>query len=151
MAFLICACPCCGGVRLEGRAAMVAPFVAERAMCARPKPCRIYRCAECDALFYDNRLDDIEIRRLYSRYRGDDYLSRRHKWEILYTRSIYDRLGGPEEIAWRRDIYEQTVTPWINGSIETVLDYGGDRGQLIAGGPGRKYYVYEISGKPPLD
>jgi hypothetical protein len=31
-----------------------------------------------------------------------------------------------------------------------VLDYAGDRGQLLAGGPGRDHYVFDVSGVPPV-
>lgn len=129
---------------------MLAGFVAERAMKEAPRACRLCRCFECGVLFYDNRLAEPEIERLYDGYRGEAYLVARRRWEPFYTRASNDSLGGADEIAWRREIYHRTLAPWTTGRLDSVLDYGGDRGQLIVGGPGKHHYVYEISGKEAL-
>jgi len=153
MSWQIHVCPCCGGDRFEARGAMLAGFVAARAMNEAPRTCRLCRCFECGVLFYDHRLAEDEIKRLYDGYRGEAYFAARHRWEPFYTRATNDSLGGGDEIAWRRQIYHRTLAPWAVGDakLDSVLDYGGDRGQLIVEGPGRHHYVYEISGRNALD
>lgn len=47
----------------------------------------------------------------------------------------------------RRQIYRDTIEGQTRSKdIHSVLDYGGDRGQLMVGGHGREFSVFDISG-----
>ncbi len=96
-------------------------------------------------------MTDEEIARLYAGYRGDEYYKARHACEPWYTRAANDGIGGdPHEIASRK----QNLTAVLGDhakSITTVLDYGGDRGQMIPDTLGRERFVYEISDAPAVD
>jgi SAM-dependent methyltransferase len=105
----------------------------------------------CDLVFYDQRFARAEIEKLYTGYRGLEYVSVRNKWEPWYTPAFNDRLGGEEEINIRRLIYQDTLASVAMNKVNTVLDFAGDSGQLMPRGPGEQHFVYEISGAKPVE
>jgi SAM-dependent methyltransferase len=150
MTYRVTHCVACNSEDLEFRAAVTAPFVAARVFQQRPAICRIAQCRSCGLIFFEDRFDPQEAATLYAEYRGEGYYQARHHWEPWYTRSFNSELGGAREMSLRRDTYLRTLQEFApNDAIDTVLDYGGDRGQLITGGPGRRHYVYDISGVEP--
>jgi SAM-dependent methyltransferase len=143
-------CLVCDGDNLEFRAAVTAPFVAARAFGQVANVCRVAQCRTCGLIFFEDRFDSQETAKLYADYRGETYYRARHHWEPWYTRAFNCGLGGTEEMMNRRQAYAETLNSHGGGmEIDTVLDYGGDRGQLMAGGPGRSHFVYDISGVEP--
>jgi SAM-dependent methyltransferase len=143
-------CVACSSSSLEWRAAIIAPFVAARVFKDRPKVCRIAGCKVCGLIFFEDRYEDAETARLYAEYRTDGYYHQRHYFEPWYTRRFNDDLGGRGEIAFRRDIMQHVLAKHASSfEINTVLDFGGDRGQIMTGGPGSQHYVYDISGVEP--
>lgn len=143
-------CIGCGAAGLAYRDAIVSPFVAARVFQRRAGTCRIALCAACHLIFFEDRFDETEAARLYADYRGEAYYRERHHWEPWYTRRFNAALGGPEEMTRRRAIYAGTIRDHApTAMIETVLDYGGDRGQLMQDGPGQRYFVFDISGVVP--
>lgn len=143
-------CLVCDNANLEFRAAVTAPFVAAHALRKAPEVCNIAHCRTCGLSFFEDRFEDTEAAELYADYRGEAYYRARHYWEPWYTRAFNSGLGGVEEMRNRRQIYAETLR--VHGGdmeIDTVLDYGGDRGQLMLGGPGRQHFVYDISGVEP--
>jgi SAM-dependent methyltransferase len=101
-------------------------------------------------MFFEDRFDDQEIATLYSDYRSESYYRVRHYWEPWYTRAFNSELGGAREMTMRRAVYVKTLREFApDDRVDTVLDFGGDRGQLMIGGPGRFHYVYDISGVEP--
>jgi len=150
MPYLVKECPACEAGRLEFREAIIAPFVAARVFGSRSKRCRLARCGTCCLVFYEQRYDDNEVERLYAGYRSDDYYQTRHRYEPWYTKTLNSRLGAAEDITIRRKAYHSTLSEFgVETEPETVLDYGGDRGQLMCGGPGRQHFVFDISGVEP--
>ncbi len=145
-------CPCCGSRNSDAWPAVVAPFVAARALGGAPSRTRFCECADCGLRFFDARLDDSEVARLYEGYRGDGYLRERRRHEWWYTRRLNDRLGRAEsEIRARR----QGLAKFLSESLDlalvgSVLDFGGDRGQFIPEGLGRFRAVFDPSGVEPL-
>jgi SAM-dependent methyltransferase len=98
-------------------------------------------------MFFEDRYEPRESSALYANYRNNEYFAARHRWEPWYSRSINDGLGSDDDLAPRRSEFLRMVAKYSgNGELETVLDYGGDRGQLLAGAPGEKHYVFDISG-----
>ena len=143
-------CLACDAPELNHRAAITAPFVANRVFHRTPAICRLAQCPACGLAFFEDRFEDAEAARLYADYRGEAYYQERHHWEPWYTRSFNSGLGGAEEMLARRKIYANTVRIHApSAAIETVLDYGGDRGQLMQGGPGQNHFVFDISGVEP--
>lgn len=144
-------CPCCLSKKSTGRWAIVAPFLAHYAVGKPPFLCKLLECSACSLRFFDVRLDPGEVARLYSGYRGERYFAERHRWEFWYSRKVNDGIGGdPEEIAGRVAALEGLFHSHVNpASVRTVLDYGGDRGQLIPKSMGTEKYVFELSDATP--
>jgi hypothetical protein len=105
-------------------------------------------CQACTFRFFDSRLTDSEVSKLYAGYRGNAYFKARHAHEPWYSRSVNDGIGSDlDEIATRKE----NLTNFLGArarSISTVLDYGGDRGQFIPEHLGEERYVFEISDAP---
>jgi hypothetical protein len=94
-----------------------------------------------------------ETDRLYAGYRGDAYFRERHRHEWWYSRKINDDIGrNPQEIESRKQAVEAFLRKHVDWeAVETVLDYGGDRGQFIPESLGKKKYVFEISAAVPVE
>ncbi len=149
--YQIDACPCCESQELQRWPAIVSPFITTYACGSKPQLCGLCECRSCTFRFFDSRLTDEEIAKLYAGYRGDEYYKARHACEPWYTRAANDGIGGDtHEIASRK----QNLTAVLGDhakSITTVLDYGGDRGQMIPDTLGQERFVYEISDAPTVD
>jgi SAM-dependent methyltransferase len=145
-------CPCCQSKESTARWAVVAPFLAYYAVGRSPFLCRLMECSNCSFRFFDVRLTPEEVDKLYSGYRGERYFAERHRWEPWYSRKVNDGIGGdPEEVAERTRALEAFLLPHLDQSeIETVLDYGGDRGQFIPPSLGAKKFVFELSDAVPV-
>jgi hypothetical protein len=151
MTFELGHCAACGSRDLDFRPALISPFLAAYVLGQAPRPCRIARCRACELLFWEPRLSEAEAQQLYAGYRGEDYFRVRHRQEFWYTRAVNQGLGGTEEMEIRRRTMLDTVAR--HRSLEhvgSVLDYGGDRGQILASGPGANRYVFDISGAEPV-
>lgn len=143
-------CLACDAQELNFRVAITAPFVAARVLHGPPAVCRLAKCHNCGLIFFEDRFDDAESSRLYADYRAEAYYQERHHWEPWYTRSYNSGLGGADEMLARREIYANCVSAYASeAGIESVLDYGGDRGQLMQSGPGQNLFVFDISGVEP--
>lgn len=148
MTYLAEACPCCNSKKHDAYPAIVAPFLASYAIESPPRSTRLLECEECGFRYFEDRLTDAEAARLYSGYRGDVYYRARHRYEPWYTRKVNDGIGGNEEVVRVRSaMVERFVREHADVTkIDDVLDFGGDRGQLIPKSIGKKRSVYEISG-----
>jgi SAM-dependent methyltransferase len=148
MTYLARACPCCDSTRYDAYPALVSPFVASYAMGTKPSPTRLLECDACGFRFFEDRLTDAEAERLYTGYRGDRYYQERHRHEPWYTRKVNDGIGGSDDvIRVRRAMVERFLRDRIDvTNVKDVLDFGGDRGQLIPEGIGQQRFFYEISG-----
>jgi len=145
-------CPCCLERMEETCPALVAPFIAERALGRPPVPCSLITCPACGFRCFDGRFDEGEMERLYHGYRGEAYYRTRHGWEPWYTRKVNDGLSDdPGELLSRKKSAFSLISRFLEGaSPARILDYGGDRGQFIPDELGGERCVYEISGRAPL-
>lgn len=151
MAVRLDRCPCCRSDGLDRKPALVAPFIAAYALRAPPSLCALLICRGCGFRFFDLRFDDAETGRLYAGYRGDDYFRVRHGFEPWYSRACNDGLGGEPEMITRRRVFRSVIGRHLDPSaVTSVLDYGGDRGQLLADGPGIERLVFDPSDAVPL-
>jgi hypothetical protein len=108
------------------------------------------QCAACGFLFYDPRLDDTDLRRLYSDYRLEEYQKLRHASEPWYTARFNEDLASTSSYETRRARLAPILKEHVgNRQIKRILDYGGDRGDLVVGLlDGAETFVYDISGIP---
>lgn len=142
-------CLICSADSLQRYRAMFAPFVGSRIWRRTSVAIRLMKCRQCDFMFSDSRFDPDEERRLYDGYRGHDYQALREKYEPWYTADFNAKLstGTMEK---RRAPLAKIFREHVPSEIKSVLDFGGDRGDLFDGLlPGAQTFVYDISGVEP--
>jgi len=128
----------------------VSPFITTYACDTKASLCNLCQCHSCSFRFFDARLTDSEIQRLYAGYREDAYFKARHSYEFWYSRNVNDGIGGdPAEIASRKLNLSRFIGE-RSRSIQSVLDYGGDRGQFIPEDLGTEHFVFEVSNAQPV-
>ena len=123
--YLIDTCPCCGSKELRRWPAIVSPFIADYACGTRPGDSHLCECNGCSFRFFDTRLSDAEIQKLYADYRGDAYFEARHRHEFWYSRKVNDGIGSDDvKIAARKRSLAEILGDRAQ-SFTTILDYGG--------------------------
>jgi hypothetical protein len=130
----------------------VAPFIAEFVLQTPVERCQLRQCDTCQFRFFDERFTARELARLYTGYRGAAYYRTRHRHEPWYTEKYNVALGhNPHRAAARRaGLSAFLIESGVPGPFKSILDYGGDAGQLIPQEMAGQSYVYDISGVPPL-
>jgi SAM-dependent methyltransferase len=142
-------CVSCGSGDLVRYRATVAPFLAARVESLAGQKAELARCRACGLAFFNPRLGDAELAAVYRGYRGEAYQRERQRHEPSYTPELNATIGkGEAEVASRNANLRETLARHARlGSIASVLDYGGDRGQFIPPELGAaRRVVYEISG-----
>jgi SAM-dependent methyltransferase len=145
-------CPCCG---TEGGSwfqwALTSTFLSQRALDGQVTPTRLFECEACQHRWSERGLSDDEAARLYTGYRGDAYYELRHRSEPWYTRAINDGIGSETEMATRRALMSRLLAEAGAGArqFDTVIDWGGDRGQMLKDLPARRKLVHEVSKVQP--
>jgi len=146
-------CVICSGQIRRLRRALVAPFLAQR-IWGRPPFCvDLVRCTACGFAFYNPRLDPAEEQRLYANYRDEEYQRTRQACEPWYTAKLNAALAAPGYYQRRRQEIARILAQHLgNRTIRRVLDYGGDRGDLVCGlVAGADAFVYDISRIPAAE
>jgi hypothetical protein len=140
---------CEGPVRVMKRA-LVAPFLAERIWKRKPFAVNLVVCNSCGFIFYNPRLDDADLQKLYSGYRAQEYQRMRHATEPWYTAKFNADLASEDSYRKRRAKLAPILHQYIGKrKVSRILDHGGDRGDLVAGLiEGAEAFVYDISGIP---
>lgn len=143
-------CVICENDNFISRNAIVVPFLADRIFKRNSFITSLIHCKNCDFQFYAIRLEDKELVLLYDNYRDDRYIEQRNKYEPWYTHRLNNRLfSNPTLMKNRRDSVIEQANSYDSDSfqkINTVLDFGGDKGQLLDGIFNKcEKYVFEIS------
>lgn len=143
-------CVICEGAIIQLKRALVAPFLARRIWNRTPFCVDLVRCEACGFMFYNPRLDDDELRRLYANYRSEEYQQMRHGSEAWYTPKFNAALASAGSYKIRRAKLAPILEKHVGQrKIHRILDYGGDRGDLVVGlFDGAEAFVYDISGIP---
>jgi hypothetical protein len=144
----VSSCVICDRPIRKLKRALVAPFVAERTWNRKPFCVELVGCNNCGFMFYNPRLDDGDLRNLYRGYRSEEYQQLRFSTEPWYTKSFNDDLASPKSYEIRRALLAPILQKSLNGTkIKRILDYGGDRGDLVTGLlDGAEAFSYDISG-----
>ena len=140
-------CIICKSSKVKKLGTKVSGFLAERIWNKEPFDIFLCYCPNCDFYFYNLRLNNEETQKLYENYRGEEYQKQRNKHEFYYTKQLNASIGNnKQEIEERKKKLFNILNTNTNISkINSILDYGGDKGQFIIDGSSKKY-VYEISG-----
>ena len=147
-------CVVCDSESLVRYPAVTSPFIAQIVQWPAPHRCSLAECAGCGHRFFNLRLDESEMSRLYGNYRGPGYFAIRHHWEPWYSKAINEAIGHDQrEIDSRRDYVRQFLRKSLPADVFAgeVLDYGGDKGQFIPPELGKKKYVFEVSDQKPVE
>jgi SAM-dependent methyltransferase len=145
-------CVVCGTAIRKVERGLVAPFLAERIWGREAFAAEYLHCDQCDFGFFNPRLEPAEEVRLYAGYRDEEYLRIRHSTEPWYTAKLNNSFDDTETMNARRrklqEIFNRELPP---SGPASVLDFGGDRGELIHSlFPAAEKFVYDISNVDPL-
>jgi hypothetical protein len=145
-------CPVCGSEAHRGWPALVAPFIADFVLQTAVEHCRLLECGTCGLRFFAERFTHAELSRLYADYRGATYYRIRHRHEPWYTARYNGDIGNDSgrARARREGVRTFLCEAGVSGPFESILDYGGDAGQLIPVEMTQHAYVYEISTVVPI-
>jgi SAM-dependent methyltransferase len=104
-------------------------------------------CNRCGCKCFAFRYDEFECGKLYEGYRREAYFKSRSKYEFWYTRAVNDSFAvDGKEILRRRQYLEKVLLEAAGGEpITSILDYGGDRGQIIPDVCEKKF-SFDVSG-----
>ena len=149
----VSSCVICDSPIRQLERALVAPFLARRIWNRAPFCVDLVKCESCGFLFYNPRLDDSDLRKLYGGYRTEEYRQMRHSTEPWYTAKFNADLASEESYRIRRAKLAPILDQHIGKrKISRILDYGGDRGDLVVSlVEGAKAFVYDISGIPATE
>lgn len=140
-------CIACGSPRLYHEWSIVSPFFAARALQRQPGVVDLAGCRDCGTRHFTLPLDEPDLARLYAGYRGEEYFRQRNGFEPWYTRALNDGLGSEGGIAARRRALASALAAaGIGTRFGSVLDFGGDRGQMLRDLDAARKATYEISG-----
>lgn len=147
-------CVICGCTSLRQKRGVVSPFLAKRIWERKPFPVALADCFDCGFEFFNPRLVTTEEERLYAGYRSTEYQTMRRSFEPWYTEKLNADLSSPESWQHRKSLIASLFRERLNldgRTFDSVLDFGGDRGDLIAElFPASRRFVYEISGVKPI-
>jgi hypothetical protein len=144
----VSSCVICDSPIRQLKRALVAPFVAERTWGRKPFCVDLVGCDDCGFIFYNPRLDEGDLRNLYRDFRSEEHQKARFATEPWYTPSFNEALASPESYEVRRALLGPILRSHIGDrKIRRILDYGGDRGDLVKGLiEGTETFSYDISG-----
>lgn len=147
----VSACVICDGPISRMCRATVAPFLATRIWDRKSFCVDLVKCSNCGFMFYNPRLDAAEEARLYDGYRSPEYQRGRQSSEPWYTPEFNADLASAESYVARRRVLGALLRQHAGDrQIRRILDYGGDRGDLVCGLiEGAEAFVYDISGILP--
>ncbi len=148
-------CIICNSEKLNDFKAYIHPFIIERVnLSESERDIKLFICKECKMEFFDARLEDEEMKKLYSGYRNKTYQQQRQKHESAYTYELNSVLGSDiKEIKNRKNNLFRLLKKHADISkIKNILDYGGDKGQFFPDELVKAdKYVYDISNIKLID
>lgn len=147
-------CIICGGNNFKRYKTSVYPFLVERVFDGEEQKTDLLICRDCAITFFELRLTDEQMAKLYNGYRDEQYQKQRQKHESYYTQEVNNDFGHNLDTLKRRKDYLSNIlqTKVDISSIKTVLDYGGDKGQFLPDDfKNAEKFVYDISGITPID
>lgn len=145
-------CVICDSPIVSKKTGLVAPFIAERVWSRKAFAVKLARCSDCGFMFFNPRLDESEEAQLYNQYRGESYQKKRFEHEPWYTERLNRELSTENSLLdSRRKLLASVVRRAGTNAVQSVLDFGGDQGQLIQDLAVPLKFVYDISGVKKRD
>ena len=147
-------CKACGKVSTFQNYAVESPWVASL-IGTKPRLVEFFRCDFCLSGSTNLQFSEIQLRLLYSNYRGDHYFTTRSAWEPKYTKSLNDSLSDSKEwMLTRKKFIEETILRTLGESkcsqIKAIVDVGGGHGHLFPDFKNvEKRYIVDLDEHPP--
>jgi SAM-dependent methyltransferase len=129
--------------------AVIGGFIAELALQTAPEATDLRECRACGLRFFERRYSDEEMHRLYDAYRGEEYFAIRHRHEPWYTRKLNSMTTATTAVIAQRKAGIAALMARHCPNAQSVLDYGGDRGQFIPEHVKEKY-VFDYADVDPV-
>jgi SAM-dependent methyltransferase len=131
-------CPVCGCEHFaQSMPAYMSTFVIDR-MLGQPKGTvtdnrtTLFQCSNCFFVGADMRFNEEEERRYYNEYMADEYNKHRDQYEGTQWNYFQKYYESEEYIKLRKQAALELLNSVIDVSqIESVLDYGGDTGEMV--------------------
>ena len=139
-------CEICANPLIFSANVVVSPWIRSLGV-NRKRVSKYMYCGTCSSGFFDYRYSDDEMSRIYSNYRGENYLNIRLKWEPWYNKAFNEEHDSAEFISMRQESLYQFLHKFLPNIPKTVVDVGGDRGQYIPSFGQTESYVIESSSK----
>lgn len=144
-------CLCCRSGNLRFETQIISGFLAARAWGGPPQTTRLVICPACGFRFFDRGLSNAEMTRYYRNYRDAEYVRARSRWEPFYTKGQHAALLAWSNSSVRLDALRQALADSnAPARFSSVLDHGGDRGQMLAAIASDWQAVFEPSGCPAM-
>lgn len=129
-------CVCCGSKNLETFPATISPFVIARmtgtVVDNQQQPANYLHCLDCDFANVDLRFEQDEEFRYYQNYMKEEYIAHRCQYEGSIMFGQLEPLNGPVYKEMRVSSATRIINDVLDCStIKSVLDYGGDTGEMI--------------------
>jgi len=148
-------CKACGYKNSFKNFAIQSPWVAEL-IGVKPQLVEYLICDHCGTGNTNLDFSVVQLRKLYSNYRGENYFATRNSWEPFYDNSLNASLSdSPDWMKVRRDFISQTLIRVLGSEncsrIRNVVDIGGGHGHLFPDFSSKqKQYVIDLD-ESPLD
>ncbi len=137
-------CPICNNQDLiHELKVVVSPWI--RRLGIHKKTSKYFYCQECSLGFFNYRYSPKEMSLIYNLYRGDKYLKNRNKWEPWYTKDFNATHDRPSYINSRKKYLETFLSDNLKSKPQTLVDYGGDKGQYVPDLGQEISYVLDVS------
>lgn len=149
-------CVNCGNTDVRSSSAGLNNFVIDR-MLGRPKEklgftaCKSLRCKTCEFTSIDIRFTLEEECRYYTNYMKDEYINHRFLYDNY--KEHLTPFNSKEYKDLRRNTLDEIITSILDiKKINSVLDFGGDTGDLIPESlKSSKKYLLDIENRNSLD
>lgn len=145
-------CLLCKSSNIDVRPTVMSGFLAERVYGSDKDKMELSvnlcHCRDCEFSFFDKRLTDEEMGRLYRNYRQREYQQARQKYEVWYTEKVNNAINRSKlALNEQKRVINKLIDKNIKEELKIALDYGGNEGESFTDKTGTKEkYVYDISG-----
>jgi hypothetical protein len=142
-------CPICNNHDLiHELRVVVSPWI--RRLGIQKKTSKYFYCQDCSLGFFNYRYSPKEISLIYNLYRGENYLKNRNKWEPWYNKDFNATHDRQSYIISKKKYLETFLLGNLKSKPQTLVDYGGDKGQYIPNLGQEKSYVLDVSNNDTL-
>src|ERR1700693_2996291 len=90
------------------------PFLAKRIWDRKTFCVDLVKCEACGFMFYNPRIEGVELGKLCAAYRLSEYQAARNSFEPWYSRKMNADLASPESYTQRRAKLLETIKPQIS-------------------------------------